>query len=81
MFPATGTNSRVAPVLAIKTELESKALRYNNVHKVWGSVTLTALAQPELSVSVPVDFVIAIDISASMRVDSKLVRASPRSSL
>ena len=59
--------------LTLTTELESKALRSNNVHKVWGTIRLDA-NKTEASYVAPVDFVVAIDISASMRVDSKLVR-------
>jgi len=60
------------PAISLSTELEAEALRSTTVHKIWGSVTLLAqqLQQPG---TVPVDFVIAIDVSASMRIDNKLL--------
>src|SRR5690606_38532546 len=66
-----------APAIKISTDLESKALRANSVHKVWGTVRLDANPADDSFVA-PVDLGIAIDISASMRVDSKLVWISTR---
>lgn len=60
-----------ATALSLETQLEHGSLRYNSIHKTWGVVTLRSSSHPCRS-SPPADFVIAIDISASMRVNSKL---------
>jgi hypothetical protein len=60
------------PALSLETLLEHSALRYNSIHKTWGVVTLRTQSQFSFRSSPPADFVVAIDISASMRLDSKL---------
>jgi hypothetical protein len=60
-------------VLTLETSLEHRSLAHHTIHATWGVVTLRAThAQLNVRPSPPADFVIAIDISASMRVDSKL---------
>lgn len=56
--------------LQVNVELEAQALRYSNVHKVWGMVEL----QPQHCQAFDgVDLVVAFDISASMRLHSDMI--------
>lgn len=55
----------------ISSELQCQAVKYDSVHKTWGTITLQANSHP-CNTPLPVDFVFLIDTSASMRVDSKL---------
>ncbi len=59
--------------LSLSLSLENNALSYDSVHKTWGMVTLQTNPLIEHApVSLPADFVICIDVSATLRVDSKL---------
>jgi len=57
--------------LSLETQLEHCSLRFNAIHKTWGLVTLRT-NEPHTASRPPADFVIAIDVSASMRDDAKL---------
>jgi hypothetical protein len=58
--------------ITITTELENHSIKYSEVQKTWGMISLQA-GEPFTNSFLPVDFVFLIDISASMRVDSKLM--------
>lgn len=63
---------RQNPAITVSTDLENQAIKYSDVQKTWGMVTLRASDLIPPNNNLPVDFVFLIDISASMRVDSKL---------
>lgn len=63
------------PSLAVSARLECASVRAGAVPKLWGAVTLAA---PSAKGRVGLDVVVALDTSASMRLDHKLVRLPPR---
>jgi len=48
------------PALNVVAQLENKSLKYNTVHKLWGSLSLSA-QNPISENSVEIDFVVIID--------------------
>ena len=60
-------------LLTIKsTNLESTALSHTTVHSVWGYFTIEA-NYPENVPSIPLDIVLIIDVSSSMKIDNKYI--------
>lgn len=70
------TNEPMA--LSMTSVLERNALTYNSIHKLWGMISLQSLCPVQSSKSIPVDFILVIDISDSTSNESKLafLRAS-----
>jgi Mg-chelatase subunit ChlD len=64
-------NNKTTSAITVTTELENHSIKYSEVQKTWGMISLQAHEITSNS-SLLVDFVFLIDISASMRVDSKL---------
>jgi len=60
--------------LSLSMSLENNALCHDTVHKTWGMITLqTNPLNQQANVSLPADFVVAIDVSASVQGVSKLL--------
>jgi hypothetical protein len=72
LMHSSGTWPRPAqPVLSMDTFLERQTFTYNSVHNFWALVSLKSQSAL-LGTGLSVDFVVIIDISASMNLECKL---------
>jgi Mg-chelatase subunit ChlD len=58
--------------LSFQTTLEATQAACNTVHKIWAMVELNAIQPCKLIPKIPLDFVIVIDHSSSMRTNNKI---------
>jgi hypothetical protein len=67
-------NHQTNKALELSTIIEKSSARFDSTHKIWGMMTLKANLTPnsERSYVNNVDFVVVVDISASMLIDEKL---------
>lgn len=65
------TPSTQSAQLRVKTVIESEYLSCASVHNIWGMVQLEGGSQ--ICQNLPIDFIVVIDQSASMKVENKLV--------